>query len=300
MKKTPLISVITPCYNGENSMRPMLDSLLKQTYPKVEFFFINDGSTDHTEEIFLEYKPKLEQKGWKVIYHKQTNGGAAKALNFGLARFTGKYLTWPDSDDILYPNYLAYRVQFMEEHSDCDLMLHWTDRCVEKDYEHKITPNEQYLFSSNFFEKIMFHPPFAPGLVACARSSSLVDRLPERHIYDKGKGGQNWQLLLPLSYSGKVVCVNKILACYVVRENSHSHIKKNLIVRLNEYEEVLTHSLLSISIMPDQEKKKYLHKIKIFYLKKRIHIYVKTFITYLLGEKYFNKFKKFLNDYYNQ
>jgi glycosyltransferase involved in cell wall biosynthesis len=49
-----LVSVITPCYNGEGKLNLFLDSILNQTYDNIEFIIINDGSTDNTENIILK------------------------------------------------------------------------------------------------------------------------------------------------------------------------------------------------------------------------------------------------------
>ena len=295
MNQEPLVSVITPCYNGESYMRPMLDSLLAQTYKNVEFFFINDGSTDHTEEIFLEYKPKLEAKGWKVIYHKQENGGAAKAINFGLAHFTGKYLTWPDADDILYPNYLTRKVMYMETHPNCALLFNPVDCCIGHKIEDKQVPLRFILPQKHetFFDKLLFQQ----GVIYCpissfARTEDFIRVLPNRQIYDQSKGGQNWQMLLPLAYDRKVDYLDEILACYVNRTDSHSHSSSTApITRQNQYEAVLTHALLSITTMPDEEKQTYLGKIKRLYAKKRLKIRIKQILLPVLGEPVFNKLK---------
>ena len=52
----PLVSVITPCYNGEKWVGRLMDSVLDQTYPKIEFIIVNDGSTDRSENIILSYE----------------------------------------------------------------------------------------------------------------------------------------------------------------------------------------------------------------------------------------------------
>ena len=62
-KENPLVSIITPCYNGENVMHRLLDSILSQTYSNIEFILINDGSTDHSEEIWYQYEKKFNEKG---------------------------------------------------------------------------------------------------------------------------------------------------------------------------------------------------------------------------------------------
>ena len=64
-KENPLVSIITPCYNGENVMHRLLDSILSQTYSNIEFILINDGSTDHSEEIWYQYEKKFNEKRYK-------------------------------------------------------------------------------------------------------------------------------------------------------------------------------------------------------------------------------------------
>ena len=58
----PLVSVITPCYNGEKKLYLFMNSMLEQTYDRVEFIIINDGSTDKTEEIILKYEQDFKKK----------------------------------------------------------------------------------------------------------------------------------------------------------------------------------------------------------------------------------------------
>ena len=71
----PLVSIITPCYNGESYITCFLDSILYQTYPNIELWIVNDGSKDKTEEIILSYKSKFDDKGYKLNYIYQENAG---------------------------------------------------------------------------------------------------------------------------------------------------------------------------------------------------------------------------------
>lgn len=96
----PKVSIITPCYNGEHKISKFLDSLLNQTYNNIELIVVNDGSLDKTEEVINSYKEKLISKGMDFIYLYQSNQGQAAAINNALKYFTGKYLMWPDSDDV--------------------------------------------------------------------------------------------------------------------------------------------------------------------------------------------------------
>ena len=111
----PLVSIITPCFNGESCLDRYFKSILDQTYANLELIFVNDGSTDKTEEIALSYKSKLEEKGIQYTYIYQDNAGQAAALNKGLKIFKGDYLTWPDSDDVMTPDSIEKKVKFLTE-----------------------------------------------------------------------------------------------------------------------------------------------------------------------------------------
>lgn len=64
----PLVSIITPCYNGEEYLASCLDSVLAQTYDNVEFILVNDGSNDKTALIAEAYKEKFKLRGYIYIY----------------------------------------------------------------------------------------------------------------------------------------------------------------------------------------------------------------------------------------
>ena len=58
MSINSLVSIITPCYNGEDYLPQFFESVLNQTYPNIELIFINDGSTDNTEKVALSYRDR--------------------------------------------------------------------------------------------------------------------------------------------------------------------------------------------------------------------------------------------------
>ena len=58
-KDLPLLSIISPCYNGEQYLGRFLDSVLCQDYPRIEFILINDGSTDATQRVVDTYTKSL-------------------------------------------------------------------------------------------------------------------------------------------------------------------------------------------------------------------------------------------------
>lgn len=221
----PLVSVITPCYNGNGKIQLYLDSLLKQTYDNMEIILINDGSTDNTEDIILSYKDKFINKGYKFIYLKQKNGGQDVALNNGLKFFTGKYLIWPDADDILLEQNIEKKVKFLEEHKKYGL-VYCNAEIVDSKNVNKVIQKwnrENSNIKEINFEDILIGKNilFAPG-AWMARSEYFLDVRPNREIEISGQG-QNWQMLLPLAYKYSVGKVNDYLFKYIIYKNSHSH-----------------------------------------------------------------------------
>lgn len=63
MIKQGLVSIITPCYNGEKLIHRLLDSILSQDYPSIEMIIVDDGSKDKTHDVIENYINKFKQKG---------------------------------------------------------------------------------------------------------------------------------------------------------------------------------------------------------------------------------------------
>lgn len=96
-----IISIIVPVYNAEKYLRKCVESILIQTYDKLEIILIDDGSKDSSPEIcdlFLKKDSRV-----KVI-HKE-NGGVSSARNEGLRVATGKYIGFVDGDDWIEIDY---------------------------------------------------------------------------------------------------------------------------------------------------------------------------------------------------
>lgn len=228
MQQKGLVSVITPCYNGKNYLARFLDSILNQTYPHVELFVINDGSTDNTETIALSYQNAFEQKGYQYTYIKQENGGQARAVNKALKLFSGEYLTWPDSDDELTPDALAAKVEFMQQHPECGGVMcgiqsreDATGAVLENFTRMQPDEDQKDLFWDFFWEKNVVWCPGAYFL----RSSAFLEVNPSRDIYE-GSEGQNYQILLPVMYHYRFGYIDKCLYYYYFRTNSHSNFQR--------------------------------------------------------------------------
>lgn len=109
---TGLISVITPVYNVERFIESTINSVLDQTYKKIEFLLIDDCSLDRSAEIIL----RMAKEHPEIKYYRlEENSGAAVARNKGIELAEGEYIAFLDSDDRWKPDKLDKELSLAKE-----------------------------------------------------------------------------------------------------------------------------------------------------------------------------------------
>ncbi|OBT13661.1 hypothetical protein A9264_15255 [Vibrio sp. UCD-FRSSP16_10] len=104
IKNPPLISVIIPCHNAEETIEGTLRSVLSQTYNNIEIICIDDCSTDDTLNILLD----LEKHHSKIsVFSNDINSGVGITRNNGIGHAKGEFLSFIDADDYFEPNLLS-------------------------------------------------------------------------------------------------------------------------------------------------------------------------------------------------
>lgn len=111
-------SVIIPIYNCEQYLKDCLDSVRNQTYRDWECICVDDGSTDNSGKIADEYA--IIDDRFKVIH--TANGGEGAARNVGLEMFSGNWVYFLDSDDILNIRTLEMCRKGISLYTDVDLI----------------------------------------------------------------------------------------------------------------------------------------------------------------------------------
>ena len=107
---TPLVSIIIPTRNRAHLIHKTLDSLLTQTYQNWECIVVNDGSTDHTDDVLQAYVD------WdaRIKYYQRPDthlAGGNGARNYGFQLSHGAYVNWFDSDDVMAPDFIETKMQ---------------------------------------------------------------------------------------------------------------------------------------------------------------------------------------------
>ena len=112
LKRYPIVTVIVPVWNEENTLGGTIESLLALDYPKdkLDIIIVDDGSTDDTKRVANEYK-----KFPSVRVYSKTNGGKHTAVNLGISKAKGEFLGCLDADSFVDKDALSRIVRCFED-----------------------------------------------------------------------------------------------------------------------------------------------------------------------------------------
>lgn len=277
MTDKPLVSIIAPCYNGERFIRRFLESVLNQSYTHLELIFVDDGSTDGTKELALSYKGSFREKGMDFIYLYQENAGQAAAINRGLEIFRGEYIMFSDSDDWLSDDCVECKLRYLQQHPEMMFVLARAAFVPEGNVDEILSILERknkkngWIFDDLMFERDGY---YAPGCYL-TRTEAFLTVHPTRRIF-AGRGGQNWQILLPLAYKYECGFLDNIVYYILVHPDSHSRsiiTYDQQLLRTREHEDILNQVTEAIT-MPPEEKNQYLQHIRLKYIRARLRLAV--------------------------
>lgn len=172
---TPLISVMTPCYNAAKTLPLALASLIAQTYPNWECILVDDGSTDRPVEIVQAANDSRIR-----FFRFEENKGRGIARQYALDMAQGDYLCMLDADDWIYPHKLARQLEVMEQHPEI-AVLSTGMAIVNGDNEIvgvRLRGVDRGTFTQQPPLKTPVHPPIAHA------PSMLRASIAKHHTYD--------------------------------------------------------------------------------------------------------------------
>lgn len=126
-----LFSIIVPVYNTEKYIEKCLKSIEKAMDVDCEVIIVNDGATDNSEQIIIDYMNNLPEKYKNnFVYIKKENKGLADTKNVGIKNARGKYISVVDSDDYISEDFYSVARKYIEE---CDIIVYDLYIVYEKD-----------------------------------------------------------------------------------------------------------------------------------------------------------------------
>ena len=174
IKRSFDISVIIPIFNSEEYLVEAIESVVTQDIgfkDHIELILVNDGSTDKSEDICLNYRKEYPHN-IRYIYKK--NGGVSSALNAGLLHIKGKYVIFLGSDDKWQQGSFRAMYDFFELHNEeIDCLSAKVKIFGDREYEHSMN----FKYSGNEVIEIDDHPDYLVTLAGnmMFRSSALQD-----------------------------------------------------------------------------------------------------------------------------
>lgn len=124
----PRVSIVIPVYNGANYLQRAINSALAQTYENVEVIVVNDGSDDDGATASI-----IQRMGTEIRSFSKPNGGCASALNLGISKARGEYISWLSHDDEYSPNKIAAQIEFLANSLNREVVLYGGYKTIDSE-----------------------------------------------------------------------------------------------------------------------------------------------------------------------
>jgi glycosyltransferase involved in cell wall biosynthesis len=200
-----LFTIIIPTYNRADLVMTTINSVLNQTFISFEILLVDDGSTDNTEEVVKQIiDPRFK-------YFKKQNAERGAARNFGIQHAKGQFVTFCDSDDIIFPEYFSNANQLLKKHG----LIPWFHLAYEIRREVG-QPIRMTWMEDNFIEYIAKGNPLSCMGVFVRRD--ILEEYPfneNRHL----AGSEDWELWLRLAARYPIVFDSRIVAALLFHKD---------------------------------------------------------------------------------
>lgn len=208
----PKVSVIVPVYNVEEYIDKCLNTLVHQTLEDIEFIVVNDGATDNSKNIILNYKEKYPNK---IVYVEKENGGLSDARNYGMPYAKGEYIAFLDSDDYvelnIYEKLYNRAIETDADMVECDFYWEYPDKKVHDQ-------NANYKSESDMYANAR--------VVAWNKLYKRDILLNSGILFPKGLRYEDLEFFYKiLPQLKKIELINEPLIHYVQRDNSITYVQ---------------------------------------------------------------------------
>src|SRR5215212_3944019 len=122
MSSKPMVTAIIIFFNEERFIREAIESVFAQTYDNWELLLVDDGSTDGSTQIALDYAHQYRAKVRYLEHPGHQNRGMSAARNLGISYARGQYVAFLDADDVWMPHKLHQQVEILDSHPEAAML----------------------------------------------------------------------------------------------------------------------------------------------------------------------------------
>ena len=204
-----LVSVIIPVFNGEKYICESIRSCVEQTYPNIEIIIINDGSTDNSKNVILEYIKEYKNIKFLDLPHK----GKVNAINKGVEISKGIFIAIQAADDICYSDRIYNEVNLMKKNKNNVLIF--GDMTV---VDEKLNIISKSFIKLNKLNKLNFNNSFEGLLYGnfVSGGTMLINSIIKGKIFPIPSNllYEDWWIAFVSSYYGNICMIDKPLIMY--------------------------------------------------------------------------------------
>lgn len=217
------VSILMTFFNEEKFIKRSLKSLINQSFKNWEAVIIDDCSTDNSADIIKKFKDQ-RIKYFKLKKHK----GRTSALNFGLQKCKGRFISILDADDFYFKNKLKKQINLLKKNKEIKFLASWGKFIDSKGKKITIfkTPKtikkiKKKLFTTNIIghSSVIYDKNFA-------KKNNLI---PYKYDY-----AVDYELTLKFLKITKVHVIPEILVAFTMRGDSVTYLNKNKITVIKD------------------------------------------------------------------
>ena len=162
----PKVSIVLPNFNHKKYLRNAINSILNQNYPNFELIIVDDGSTDTSEQIIMEFENNARVK---IVLNKHV--GLWAALNCGFKYAEGDFLTWISADNFIEPGAIDFHVGSLKLRPEVGMV--YSDYQVVNEQGEPFTNSDYRRYDQN---------EIRTSVIANCRKETLLNSIPDNFI----------------------------------------------------------------------------------------------------------------------
>ncbi len=214
----PMVSVVIPSYNHRSYIQKCLDSVLEQSYRNFEIVIVDDGSTDGSAEFLKEFTSNFDVPVHLIL---QANQGAHAALNLGIEKAKGEYISILNSDDFYQFDRVEKLLRYCQE-KDAKIVF---SRVNHIDDTGGVALQGNY--RQSYFRHLELAASFGISFVLLGYNLAITSGNLFFHRkslspikFEKYRTVHDWDFVLKAMCLYPVHCYNEALMCYRIHANN--------------------------------------------------------------------------------